>query len=168
MSLYSINAKFQWYLDNMYLTDEETGELLHPELADEFEEVFAEREEKIENTLLYVKNLTAESKAISDEIKALTERKKTLENKAERIKQYVSDALNGDNFSTSKVSVSFRKSKRVELDPRFIEWAMSMGKDELLRYKDPEVDKNAIKNWLNTGGESSYARLVDNVTMMIK
>ena len=115
MNIYEIdNAMFS-------LIDEETGEIKDYEA---FEELQIQKEEKIENTALWYKNLVAESKAIREEEKALAERRKSLEHRAESLKNFVNQALQGNKFSTSKVAISYRKSTAVEVDDEFIDYAM--------------------------------------------
>lgn len=153
-------------IDNamMSLIDEETGEIKDYEA---FEELQMQREEKIENTALWYKNLVAESKAIREEEKALAERRKSLENKAESLKNFVNRTLNGNKFSTSKVAISYRKSTAVEVDDEFIDYAMKNNSD-LLTYKQPEPNKAVIKEMLQGGFDIPHAELVERNNMSIK
>lgn len=158
MNIYEIdNAMFS-------LIDEETGEIKDYEA---FEELQMQREEKIENTALWYKNLVAESKAIREEEKALAERRKSLENKAESLKNFVNRTLNGNKFSTSKVAISYRKSTAVEVDDEFIDYAMKNNND-LLTYKQPEPNKTVIKGMLQGGFDIPHAELVERNNMSIK
>lgn len=158
MNIYEIdNAMFS-------LIDEETGEIKDYEA---FEELQMQREEKIENTALWYKNLVAESKAIREEEKALAERRKSLENKAESLKNFVNRTLNGNKFSTSKVAISYRKSTAVEVDDEFIDYAMKNNSD-LLTYKQPEPNKAVIKEMLQVGFDIPHAELVERNNMSIK
>lgn len=158
MNIYEIdNAMFS-------LIDEETGEIKDYEA---FEELQMQREEKIENTALWYKNLVAESKAIREEEKALAERRKSLENKAESLKNFVNRTLNGNKFSTSKVAISYRKSTAVEVDDEFIDYAMKNNSD-LLTYKQPEPNKAVIKEMLRGGFDIPHAELVERNNMSIK
>lgn len=158
MNIYEIdNAMFS-------LIDEETGEIKDYEA---FEELQMQREEKIENTALWYKNLVAESKAIREEEKALAERRKSLENKAESLKNFVNRTLQGNKFSTSKVAISYRKSTAVEVDDEFIDYAMKNNND-LLTYKQPEPNKTVIKGMLQGGFDIPHAELVERNNMSIK
>lgn len=158
MNIYEIdNAMFS-------LIDEETGEIKDYEA---FEELQIQKEEKIENTALWYKNLVAESKAIREEEKALAERRKSLENKAESLKNFVNRTLNGNKFSTSKVAISYRKSTAVEVDDEFIDYAMKNNND-LLTYKQPEPNKTVIKGMLQGGFDIPHAELVERNNMSIK
>nr|DAI04698.1 MAG TPA: resistance protein [Caudoviricetes sp.] len=158
MNIYEIDNEM------LSLIDEETGEIKDYEA---FEELQIQKEEKIENTALWYKNLVAESKAIREEEKALAERRKSLENKAEQLKGYVSRALQGNKFATSKVAVNYRKSTAVEVDDEFIDYAMKNNSD-LLIYKQPEPNKTAIKEMLQGGFDIPHAELVERNNMSIK
>lgn len=158
MNIYEIdNAMFS-------LIDEETGEIKDYEA---FEELQMQREEKIENTALWYKNLVAESKAIREEEKALAERRKSLEHRAESLKNFVNQALQGNKFSTSKVAISYRKSTAVEVDDKFIDYAMKNNND-LLTFKRPEPNKTVIKEMLQGGFDIPHAELVERNNMSIK
>ena len=158
MNIYEIdNAMFS-------LIDEETGELKDYEA---FEELQMQKEEKIENTALWYKNLVAESKAIREEEKALAERRKSLENKAENLKNFINRTLDGNKFSTSKVAISYRKSTAVEVDDEFIDYAMKNNND-LLTFKRPEPNKTVIKGMLQGGFDIPHAELVERNNMSIK
>ena len=156
MNIYEIdNAMFS-------LIDEETGEIKDYEA---FEELQIQKEEKFENTALWYKNLVAESKAIKE--KALAERRKSLEHRAESLKNFVNQALQGNKFSTSKVAISYRKSTAVEVDDEFIDYAMKNNSD-LLTYKQPEPNKTAIKEILQGGFDIPHAKLTVRNNMSIK
>lgn len=158
MNIYEIDNEM------LSLIDEETGEIKDYEA---FEELQMQREEKIENTALWYKNLVAESKAIREEEKALAERRKSLENKAESLKNFVNRTLQGNKFSTSKVAISYRKSTAVEVDDKFIDYAMKNNND-LLTFKRPEPNKTVIKGMLQGGFDIPHAELVERNNMSIK
>ena len=139
MKLYEINAAIMQCMEEF---DEETGELLNAEML---ESLLMERDEKIEGVACWIKNLKAEAEALKAEKKALEKRQKSAENKAEQLKEFLNQFLDGKKFSTPKVAISFRKSEAVEVN----DWTKL--DEEFLRYKDPEVDKTAVKKALKNG-----------------
>lgn len=163
MNLYQIDSKIEELLSTV---DPETGELITDN--DALDALIMEREMKIENIACFIKNLTADAKALKDEEAALAERRKAAEKKAERLKGYLAYALQGEKFQTAKCAVSFRRSQAVEIDGGFTEWAEKTGNDNLLRYKEPEANKVAIKALLVQGTEIPYARLIENTSIAIK
>lgn len=162
MTLYEIDAGIQGLLSEV---DPETGELITDYEA--LDALLMERETKIENIVLFIKNLSSDVRELKAEEAALAERRKKVEKKAERLREYVSHALGGEKFQTPRCCVSFRKSTALELGEGFTEWAKEHA-DTLLRYKEPEPDKAAIKAALTGGAEIPDAKLVQNTTMTIK
>lgn len=162
MTLYEIDEEIQELLSEV---DPETGELITDYAA--LDALLMEREAKIENTVLFIKNLSSDVRELKAEEAALAERRKKAEKKAERLREYVSHALGGERFQTPRCCVSFRKSTALELGEGFTEWAKEHA-DTLLRYKEPEPDKTAIKAALAGGAEIPNAKLVQNTTMTIK
>ena len=126
--------------------DPETGEIIDEAL---FDELNLKREEKIENILLAVKNLTAESKAIREEELNLAKRRKVAENKAESLKNFVAGILDGMNFKTPRVAATWRKSEAVVVGS--VSDLMKNNLDDYLKYKEPEADKTKIKAALKSG-----------------
>lgn len=163
MTLYEIDKSIEQLVNAV---DPETGELLVDN--DALDALMMERDGKIENIACFIKNLTADAKALKDEEAALAERRKAAEKKAERLKDYLTYVLGGEKFQTVKCAVSFRKSQAVEIDEGFTAWAEKTGNDNLLRYKAPEANKVAIKALLTQGADIPCARLTQNTSITIK
>ena len=110
-----------------------------------------------------MKDLLAEAEAIKAEEQALAKRRKQAENKADWLKRYVAQALEGEKFKTPRVAISYRTSEAVEiLDEDLIPEEFLMIKTE---YKP---DKKAIKDELKVGGEVEGAVLVKRTSLQIK
>ena len=88
MKLYEID---QAILDCI---DAETGDIVNAEMLDK---LTMERDAKIENIALWIKDLKAEAEALKAEKMAFAERQKVAENKAESLKNYLAYALD-ENF----------------------------------------------------------------------
>lgn len=153
-------------IDNAILecVDLETGEIIDPHKLSSLQ---MERDAKIENVACWIKDLKAEAEAIKQEKQALAERQKVAENKADSLKKWLAYALDGQNFSTSKCAVSFRKTESVEVTPDGLENLKAM-RDDLLKYKEPEPDKTAIKQALKSGLSVRGVQLVQNTSTIIK
>jgi hypothetical protein len=121
-----------------------------------------EREEKLENVALWIKDLKAEVEALKAEKQAFADRQKAAENKAESLKKWLSDALAGEKFKTTKVAVSFRKTKSVQVDNVFDL------DDSFVKYAEPTPDKTAIKKAIEAGQEVKGATLVESVSISVK
>lgn len=139
--------------------DTETGEILD---AEKLNALQIEREKKLENVALWIKNLTSDAEALKAEKQAFAERQKAAENKAESLKKWLTEALSGEKFKTTKVAVSFRKTKSVQVEDI---WKLD---DSFVKYAEPTADKAAIKKAIETGQEVTGATLVENVSISVK
>ena len=153
MTLYEINQEI------LNCIDPDTGEIADFE---KFDELQVERETKIENIALWIKNLKAEAEALKAEKQAFADRQKACENKAESLKRYLDHALEGQAFKTTKVAVSFRKTSSVEIDNVYDlpNWYVRPG--------EPQADKVALKKDLAAGKEIDGAHLVESLSISIK
>lgn len=142
--------------------DAETGEIVDEARLDALQ---MERTQKIENILLWIKNLKSEAGAIRGEEKKLAERRQSDEKKAESLTQYVQNVLNGEKFRTARVTVSYRKSEAVVVDDMEL---MVEVCDDYLKYKDPEPDKAKIKAALKDGLSVPGCHLEERQNMTIK
>lgn len=129
--------------------------------VEQLKQLQLEKSTKIENIALWIKNLKADAAAYDNEIKALTERKKRDENKAESLKDYLDFILDGEKFKTVKVECSFRKSKKVNvLDESKIP-------KKYFRVKK-EVSKSDIANAIKEGIKVKGAELIESRSLQIK
>lgn len=157
MNLYEIKKELEEAILNS--VDMETGEITNPELLDSLNMAL---NEKRENIALYIKNLTCDSKAIDEEIKNLTARKRSINNKVDWLKQYLANDLQGNKFETAKVVVSFRKSKAVEINPD------AEIPDEFLIQQEPKPDKTALKKAIQAGAVINGVSIVEKSNISIK
>lgn len=157
----------------LYEIDQAILECIDPETGEVDAERIAElqlaRDEKIEQLLLWKKDLDADAAAIAQEIKNLTERKQAAERKAESLKSYIKFVLNGEKFKTARVAVSYRSVKSVQIqdDAALIAWA-EQNDDSLLSYKDPTISKTAVKEAIEAGREIPGATIETKNQIIIK
>lgn len=159
MTLYEIDQKIEAAIMNA--VNEETGEITEDfALLDELQ---LEREQKIENGGLYIKNLTAEIESLKAEEKALCERRKSKEKRAEWLKGYLTYSLDGAKFETPKLALSFRKSVVVDVAD------VDKLPEEFKRVKTTvDADKTALKEALKAGALIDGATLVEKQNLQIK
>lgn len=158
MNLYEIENEI------MSCVDVETGEIIDIEKLQNLE---MERDKKIENIALWVKNLEADAKAYKEEKDNFAQKQKSAENKAKSLKEYLSRFLDGTAYKSTKVNVSFRTSKAVDVFD--ISALMTMDDcDNYLKYKEPEPDKTAIKNAIASGVKVPGCQIVENQNIQIK
>ena len=105
--------------------------------------------------------------------KALADRRHTVENRAERLKKYLMGAMiatDRTKIDTVNARISVRsnaETPRFENEAYFVEWA-KRNADELLRYKEPEIDKAAVKRYLQAGTELDGVSLERSKSLIIK
>lgn len=157
MNLYNIKKELETAINESI--DFETGEILDSERLDRLNMVL---NEKRENIALYIKNLVADSRAIDDEIKNLTARKKSMNNKVDWLKSYLANDLQGNKFETPKVVVSFRKSKAIDIAPN------ANIPDDYLIPQEPKVDKTGLKKAVQSGEVIAGVSIVEKQNISIK
>jgi len=162
MNLYFIDREIEELLTS---TDPETGEILFDE--ERLTELLKQKENGIEDLALEAKNLLAEEAAVRAEARALTKRAQSLSGQAERIKRYLNDHLNGEKFKTARVSISYTHTPHVELTDGFLPWAKVYAPG-LLREKEPEPNKEAIRRALNNGSQVQFAQMVTDRSLVIR
>lgn len=146
------------------LIDPETGEITD---ADKLTELVKRFNNGVEWLALEVKNSLAEADALKKEKDAFAQREKVASNRAKNLKNYLAYLLHGEKFKTDKVAISWRKSEQVQVDEEnFLPWAKEQ--NAFLRWKEPEVDKTALKEAIKQGMEVPYAELVENQSIQIK
>ena len=163
MTLYEIDAAI------LACVDQETGEVIDPEALDALQ---MEREKKLEGVALWVKDLKAEAEAISNEVKALTARKKAAENRAERLKAWLAQALEGGTFKTSRVRISYTHNTRLNVidEQSVVNYIQTKcaEPEQFLKFALPEIRKDAVKAAIKEGAEFPGACLEATESVVIK
>lgn len=91
-SLYNITSELFNLLENGFsseFVDEETGEIDEEKVAKRINELNLNLDEKVDNIACYIKNTRALAEQIKAEKNVLAERQKRLENRAERLEEYL-------------------------------------------------------------------------------
>lgn len=162
MNIFDINREMQELLDTCV---DEDGSITE-DAIERLSELQQEKDTKLENLACYIVNLNAEAKAMREQEKAIADRRHAVEKKSERLTKYLMTVLDGEKLADeSRVCVKYTKSRVPETDEGFIEWAMS-AHPYLLRYKEPEVDKTALRAYLKDH-DLPNARMVESVSMRI-
>lgn len=163
MNLYELNEQIQNFV---FEVDEETGEITNLDDLNSLELTF---NEKVENIIKYIKNLTADAEMLKNEENALYERRKSKEKKIDGLKKYLANAMEfygKDKVEFASGVASFRKNKVVEISDGFIDWAKENA-TELLSFAEPTANKIKIKEYLQTN-DCEFARIVENKKLGVK
>lgn len=165
-SLYEISNELREVynkLENGEGIDQETGEI-SPELVNALELSQQNLQAKGIDIGYVIKSFDDEIDLYDREIKRLTERKQTLKNAQERVKNNLKSAMEEFGIVEIKgqtLKINFRKSESVEVDN------VDLLDDKFKRIK-VEADKTAIKQAIKNGEQVVGARLVENNNLQIR
>lgn len=156
MTLYELNHEL---LNFDLEIDEETGEILNAADLDKLE---MERDTKIENIGLWIKNLLSDAEELKREKDNLAKREQQAKKKAERLKEYLADNLMGEKFKTARLDISWRRSESVAV------YDEPLIPDEYKIPQDPKIDKAGIKKALKEGIKIDGVDLITKSNIQIK
>lgn len=120
------------------------------------------RDKKVEGIALAVKNYAAEAKAIKEEEEKLAKRRRSCENAAQRCKDYLSYALDGEKLKTARVSVFYKSNESVTIDD------LGSLTEEYIRIPEPQADKTAIKKAIKAGKEVAGAHIETSKSVIVR
>jgi len=160
MTLYEIGRQYLEALEGMEI-DQETGEIIGGEAVARLNGQF---DEKCEAVGCYIKELNAQAAAIKAEQEGLQKRRKALEAKAERLREYLADwmiAAGKERLETPRAALSWRKSSAVVVDDL-------EALPESCRKVKIEADKALIRMLLKQGDAVEGARLEEGRSLQIR
>ena len=163
-SLYEIDRNIQAFIDGLFAMADENGEVdIDMEILADLKE---QRQTKLENIALYIKNLASEASAIENEEIILEERRERLERKCERLKGILVRSMveNGEKeLSSARYCAKIRDSKATEIyDDKILPPKYIVGKTTYA------PDKKLIKADIESGKEVAGARIVTNHNLKIE
>lgn len=159
-NIYEMNAQIESLLDSMI--DEDTGEV-NEEALEQLEQLEADKDEKIKNTGLFIKNRMAFADALSKEIDALKKRRQAVLNSVARAMDYADYALEGKPKEFAEVKFGYMASQSVDIVNE------DLVPDEYCVYKtERKPQKTEIKKLLKNGKEVPGCVLVDKNNLQIK
>lgn len=133
----------------------------------------AEFDEKAESVAVYIKNMSAEIKALKQEEDALKRRRMAFEKSVERLKGYLLGSMNAIGrlkIDMPRARLSVRKNAEslvVDDDLQFIQWAQK-NNDNLLKYNLPEIRKTDTKKLVQAGEKLPFVHLTRTESLIIK
>lgn len=137
-----MSALYEIQEDILSCIDLKTGEIIDVERLHGLQ---MERRQKIRNIACWIKNLLADARAYEEEEKTFASRKMAAKNKADRLKQYLSDCLHGEKIQDKEFSIGWRKSQRIHIDE-----GAAIPPAYLIPAPD-KVDKQGLKDALRQG-----------------
>lgn len=143
--------------------DEETGEILD---AERLEMLDLERDQKIDSICSYIKDLQADAAAIKAEKQTLAARQAQAEKKAESLKRYLAGYLDGQRWESARNKIGWRKSEQLIIDD--LRAVIEGGREDILVYSEPAVNKTAAKELLKKGEEIPGLHLQEVQNLQLK
>ena len=164
MNLYDLDAQIQEIIENGFIINEDTGEVIFE--ANDLSDLQNYFDKKVDNIVSYIKNLEALTNAIDEEEKILRQRKKIAQNKADSLRKYVANFLISKDmkkFETARTRLSFRKSTSVNITD-FNAIPSDFVTEEIVK----KISKTDIKNALKKGETVAGAELLEKNNLVIK
>ena len=149
MSLYEITGRLA-YLREMI----ESEAISEEDAADTMEAILQEQEDGYENAVKWIRDIEADIEAVKAEAEKLAEKKKALENRKERVRDYILRSMQASGQKKVKAgifSISW-KNPPIKYVPSV---DIEQMPPELLRIKK-EFSATAAKEWAKAHGESQY------------
>ena len=151
-SLYELTAD---YLALLELAED--PDIDEQAFLDTLEGIEGALEDKADNYAKCMSMLEADAKGIKAEEERLAKRRKTIEGNVSRMKsalQYAMEATGKTKFKTQLFSFNVQNNPAsVVMDEPYIENIP----ERFLKYKDPEIDRKAIKDAIKAGDEDAMA-----------
>lgn len=164
LSLYEIDSRIKAIIDGICASADENGEVGEIDFT-ELRQLQEDRKVKLENIALYIKNVEAEAEAIKAEEEKLNKRRKSLENKGQRLRELLINSMKENKepeLATARCKAKLKENKVTEI----IE--LDLIPEEYIRVKvDKKPDKTAIKKAIESGTEVAGATISINTTVTI-
>lgn len=164
-SLYVINNDYLDAIDVAMLYAEENDGVIDDALANELEAIGMTRDDKINNTGMFIKNKEHLINALKKEEGLLKERRAKHEKRVEQLKNFLWVVLQGDKFESEKCRIRHRKSEQTiitdedDVPDNFITIEQKPVK---------KVDKKAIKEYIKEHGPVGYATVNTKYTTYVE
>ena len=143
-----------------------SGEIDEQTVTDTSDGIRGEIEEKAKNVAMYIGNIESTAKAIKEQEKAMSERRKRLEAQAEGIRRYLKDKM--QECEISKIECPFFTMSIKKNPPKLVIDESQLDRnytEAVITYKPK---KDVIKQELKAGNEIQGARLEQGTRLDIK
>ncbi|MCI6820559.1 MAG: siphovirus Gp157 family protein [Clostridiales bacterium] len=153
-SLYELTGTFLKLFNMLY--DEDVNDDF---IVDACENLELRIEDKADGYARIIKSIESNIAGIDDEMKRLRDRQSVLKNREKILKDNLEGAMRAigkTKFKTDLFSFGIRKnppSVKIEDEKAFIKRCQEDGHDDLLIFKEPTINKTAVKNAVMKDGE---------------
>ena len=143
-----------------------SGDIDEQTVTDTLDGIRGEIEEKAKNVAMYIGNIESTAKAIKEQEKAMSERRKRLEAQAEGIRRYLKDKM--QECEISKIECPFFTMSIKKNPPKLVIDESQLDRnytEAVITYKPK---KDVIKQELKAGNEIQGAKLEQGTRLDIK
>lgn len=159
--LYEINQTLMNIIeDGGVFVDSETGEVFDQTALDELQMAF---EDKVNSCLMVMRQYETDGDAAGAEIARLQRLKRSYQNRAAYLKDYVQFCLGGEKFKSSKFNVSYRNTRSVNIT----DWR-EVPDEYFKEQTEADISKSAIMADLKAGKTVPGAELTEKISMIVK
>lgn len=168
MSLYEISTELYELLENGFSLDfvDEDGVIDEAKVAERIDSLQLDLTEKVDNIACYIKNTRALAEQIKQEKLALADRQKRLENRVERLEEYLLNCLlvtGQKKVETARNCVKYTTSHPLHVIDE------SVIPKEFIKFTiTKKPDANAIKAAITAGEDVPGAEIGTNYNINIK
>lgn len=148
--------------------DPETGEITE-DFPVRLAQLLARDDANKDDALNEIKSRAALIAARKAEIARIQEENRRDTAAIETLKTTLRDVLNGEKFKSAVGSVSYRRSKALEISDAdaLTSWALDQGLD-IFTHPAPVISKTAVTDLLTDGVEVPYSGIVERVSVIVK
>ena len=170
MKLYEIDERLAEIISRLE-PDEETGEVIcDDELLSEMEALGIEKKRILTYLAQEVLNTRSDAAALKAEEKRLAKRRRSIENREERLMAILERECCGEKKTDLGVAIARNNTRPVTevTDRRAAIECLLAEHPECVKYPEPEVRKDSVKQLIQNGVDVPGVRLVDNTTFSLK
>lgn len=142
--------------------------------SDTLEGVQLEWEDKVCNVGLFMKSLKSDIKVLEEIVKDYNQKLKRKRAALERVKSYLESELAraGKTKVENNTAMVYIKNNPESLDiadeEAVIKWAQENDQDYVLKYSQPDISKNALKELIRRGESVPGAAIVRTQSLIVK
>lgn len=160
MNIYEINSD----INEILKETDENGEITEDNLK-KLSNLSIQRVDKLLNLGCWIKNLNSDSDGIGNEIKRLQERKKSIDNNINRLKDWATANMKEkEKIEDARIRISIRKSERCVLN-------LGITTADLPScYQTIKITPNLVelKKLCKGGSDNEFAKIEGNLNLQIK
>ena len=171
MKLYEINQQIYELILRLE-PDPDTGEIAAEtdDIVAELNALEMQRSDILQYLAKVVLDTRADVSALKAEEKRLHERRAALERRDENLMDILDRECAGEKTDCGVATVCYRKTTKVDIrdNMNVMDWLITNGYKDFIRYAEPEISKNEVKKLLNSGSEIPGAVLVQDMSCSLK